>query len=110
MEGADRDFRGTVPTGEFGVIKRGANGEAKPLAFSGAGVLEEEISLIDGKTRIATCVAPEPTDIAASTRDAISDLLVRQPSMDRKILLIPRQVASQRLRATSAGRYSSSAA
>jgi hypothetical protein len=54
MEGGDRDFRGIVPTSEVGVI----NCEVKPVAFSGAGVFEDEISLIDGKTRIATCIAP----------------------------------------------------
>lgn len=100
-EGDDGDFLGIILTGEVDVVKRGANGEDKQLAVIGPGASLGEMSLIDGKPRFATCIAREPTDIAVLTRDTIYDILVLQPSLGNKVLLILLQVASQRLRETS---------
>lgn len=100
-EDDDGDFLGIILTGEVNVVKRGANGEARQLAVIGPGTSVGEMSLINGKPRFATCVAREPTDIAVLTRDTIYDILVLQPSLGNKVLLILLQIASQRLRETS---------
>ncbi len=100
-EDDDGDFLGIILTGEVDVVKRGANGEDKQLAVIGPGASVGEMSLIDGKPRFATCIAREPTDIAVLTRDTIYDILVLQPSLGNKVLLILLQLASQRLRETS---------
>jgi CRP-like cAMP-binding protein len=101
QEDDDGDFLGIILTGEVDVVKRGANGEAKQLAVIGPGASVGEMSLINGRPRFATCIAREPTDIAVLTRDAIYDILVLQPSLGNKVLLILLQIASQRLRETS---------
>jgi CRP-like cAMP-binding protein len=97
----DGDFLGIILTGEVDIVKRGANGEVKQLAVIGPGASVGEMSLIDGKPRFAACVVREPTDIAVLTRDTIYDILVLQPSLGKKVLPIPLQGASQRLRETS---------
>lgn len=100
-EGDDGDFLAIVLTGEVDVFKRGANGEAKHLAIIRPGASVGEMSLINGEPRFATCIAREPTDIAVLTRDTIYDILVLQPSLGSKVLLILLQITSQRLRETS---------
>ena len=83
------------------MLKRGKDGQEKQLALIGPGVSFGELSLIDGKPRFATCVATEPTDVAILTRDSIFDILVLQPSLGSKLLLLFLQSTSQRLRETS---------
>ncbi len=100
-EDEEGDFLGIVLTGEVAVLKRGKDGQEKQLALIGPGVSFGELSLIDGKPRFATCVATEPTDVAILTRDSIFDILVLQPSLGSKLLLLFLQSTSQRLRETS---------
>ncbi len=100
-EDEEGDFLGIVLTGEVAVLKRGKDGQEKHLAVIGPGVSFGELSLIDGKPRFATCIATEPTDVAILTRDSIFDILVLQPSLGSKLLLLFLQSTSQRLRETS---------
>lgn len=100
-EDEEGDFLGIVLTGEVAVHKRGQDGREKQLAVIGPGTSFGELSLIDGKPRFATCVAMEPTDIAILTRDSIFDILVLNPSLGSKLLLLFLQSTSQRLRETS---------
>lgn len=97
-EGDDGDFLVIILTGQVSVLKTGRNGEHKQLAVVGPGASLGEMSLINGKPRLATCVAKEPTDMAVLTRDTLYDTLVLHPSLGNKVLLILLQVLSNRLR------------
>jgi CRP/FNR family cyclic AMP-dependent transcriptional regulator len=97
-EGDDGDFLVIVLTGQVAVIKSGGNGNDKLLAVVGPGASLGEMSLINGKPRLATCVAKEPTDMAVLTRDTLYDTLVLHPSLGNKVLLILLQILSDRLR------------
>lgn len=97
-EGDDGDFLVIILTGQISVVKTGRNGEHKQLAVVGPGASLGEMSLINGKPRLATCVAKEPTDMAVLTRDTLYDTLVLHPSLGNKVLLILLQILSDRLR------------
>ena len=97
-EGDDGDFLVIILTGQVAVIKAGANADHKQLAVVGPGASLGEMSLINGKPRLATCVAKEPTDMAVLTRDTLYDTLVLHPSLGNKVLLILLQILSNRLR------------
>ena len=100
-EDDDGDFLGILLTGEVAIFKRGSGAENKLLSVVGPGASLGEMSLIDGQPRFATCVAREPTDIAVLTRDTIYDILVLQPSLGSKLLLLLLHINLQRLRETS---------
>ena len=97
-EGDDGDFLVIILTGQVAVVKTGRNGEHKQLAVVGPGASLGEMSLINGKPRLATCIAKEPTDMAVLTRDTLYDTLVLHPSLGNKVLLILLQILSDRLR------------
>jgi CRP-like cAMP-binding protein len=97
-EGDDGDFLVIILTGQVAVIKSGRDGNDKQLAVVGPGASLGEMSLINGKPRLATCVAKEPTDMAVLTRDTLYDTLVLHPSLGNKVLLILLQILSDRLR------------
>ncbi len=97
-EGDDGDFLVIILTGQISVVKTGRNGEHKQLAVVGPGASLGEMSLINGKPRLATCIAKEPTDMAVLTRDTLYDTLVLHPSLGNKVLLILLQILSDRLR------------
>jgi CRP/FNR family transcriptional regulator, cyclic AMP receptor protein len=101
-EGEEGEYLVIVLTGEVAVLKQDATGNPIKIADVGPGASLGEMSLINGQPRFATCIAQEPTDIAVLTRDSIYDILVLQPSLGNKILLILLQNVSQRLRETSA--------
>jgi CRP/FNR family transcriptional regulator, cyclic AMP receptor protein len=100
-EGDQGEYLVIILTGEVAVIKHDAAGNAIKIADVGPGASLGEMSLINGQPRFATCIAQEPTDIAVLTRDSIYDILVLQPSLGNKILLILLQSVSKRLRETS---------
>ncbi len=97
-EDDDGDFLVIILAGQVAVLKRGHNGEHKQLALVGPGASLGEMSLINGKPRLATCIAKEPTDMAVLTRDTLYDTLVLDPSLGNKVLLILLQILSDRLR------------
>lgn len=97
-EGDDGEFLVIILSGQVAVIKSGRNGDDKQLAVVGPGASLGEMSLINGKPRLATCVAREPTDMAVLTRDTLYDILVLHPSLGNKVLLVLLQILSDRLR------------
>lgn len=99
-EGGEGDFMVIVLTGEVSVIKQDYDGARKQIATVGPGCSLGEMSLVDGRPRFASCIAREPTDFAVLTRDSIYDILVLNPSLGNKVLLIILQNVSQRLRDT----------
>jgi CRP-like cAMP-binding protein len=95
-EGDDGDFLVIILTGQVAVIKSGRNGHDKQLAVVGPGASLGEMSLINGKPRLATCIAKEPTDMAVLTRDTLYDTLVLNPSLGNKVLLILLKILHRR--------------
>lgn len=99
-ENDDGDFLCIVLTGEVAILKENADGEQKVLSVIGPGAAFGEMSIIDGKPRFASCVAREPTDFAVLTRDTIYDILLLEPSLGSKVLLLLLYHSLERLRET----------
>lgn len=99
-EGDSGDFLVIILTGEVAVVKSNQEGEARLIANVGPGASLGEMSLIDGLPRFASCIAREPTDFAVLSRDNLSDILIFNPSLGNKVLLILLQIMSKRLRET----------
>jgi len=60
------------------------------------------MSLIDGQTRFATCISTEPVDFAVLDRKALNEVLVSQPRLGNKLLLLLLQLMAKRLRDSGA--------
>lgn len=101
QEGDEGDFLLIMLTGEVAIVKGDPATEMKRIATVGPGASIGELSLIDGAPRFASCIANEPCDFAILTRDTLYDILVLDPSLGNKLLLIILQIVSQRLRDTS---------
>lgn len=99
-EGDDGDFLVIILTGEVAVIKH-TDGHHKLIATVGPGAVLGEMSLVDGIPRFASCIASEPTDFAVLTRDTLYDLMVSEPALGGKVLLLLLQLLTRRLRDTS---------
>ena len=99
-EGDDGDFLGIVLTGEVSILKQHADGQQRLLSVIGPGATFGEMSIIDGKPRFATCVGREPTDFAVLTRDTVYDILLLEPSLGSKLLLLLLYHSLERLRET----------
>lgn len=99
-ENEDGDFLCIVLTGEVSVLKKGADGEQRLLSVIGPGATFGEMSIIDGKPKFATCVARVPTDFAVLTRDTVYDILLLEPSLGSKLLLLLLYHSLERLRET----------
>lgn len=99
-ENDEGDFLCIVLTGEVSVLKQDAAGQQKLLSVIGPGAAFGEMSIIDGKPRFATCVARIPTDFAVLTRDTIYDILLLEPSLGSKLLLLLLYHSLERLRET----------
>jgi CRP-like cAMP-binding protein len=60
------------------------------------------MSLIDGQARFATCISTEPVDFAVLDRKALNEVLVSQPRLGNKLLLLLLQLMAKRLRDSGA--------
>ena len=98
QEGDVGDFLIMVLTGRMDVLKADATGESKVVAHILPGGILGEMSLIDGQHRFATCLTREPTDFAVLSRQALNEILVDNPRLGNKLLLILLQLMAQRLR------------
>jgi CRP-like cAMP-binding protein len=99
-ENEDGSFLCIVLTGKVAILKQDVDGRQKLLSVIGPGAAFGEMSVIDGKPRFATCVAREPTDFAVLTRDVIYDILLLEPSLGSKLLLLLLYHSLERLRET----------
>lgn len=100
-EGEDGDFLLVVLTGKIAVQKSMPAGEIKLITMVGPGASLGEMSLIDGHPRFASCVTVEPTDFAVLTRVGLNEILINQPRLGNKLLLVLLQMMTRRLRDAS---------
>lgn len=71
------------------------------IAEVSAGTLLGEMSMIDGKPHMASCVAITPLDFAVFSRDTLNAILINTPRLGNKLLLTMLQLVSARLRDAS---------
>ena len=95
------DFLVILLTGKVDVVKQAKDGSTKFIAAVGPGSSLGEMSLIDGQARFSTCIAAEPVDFAVLDRKALNDILVTQPRLGNKLLLLLLQLMATRLRDAS---------
>jgi len=100
-EGDAGDFMLMLIEGRVEVRKRDGHGEARAIATVEAGHTLGEMSMIDGEPRFATCVATEPSLVAALDRDHLARVIVEQPMLGAKVLMEMVLMLSQSLRRTS---------
>jgi CRP-like cAMP-binding protein len=100
-EGDGGDFMLMVVQGKVEVRKRDRWNTPQLLAVVEAGQTLGEMSMIDGKSRFATCIAAEPTDIAVLDRESLARIIVEKPLLGAKVLMELVLMLSQRLRTTS---------
>jgi CRP-like cAMP-binding protein len=101
-EGEDGDFMLMLIEGRVEVRKRDHSGAQRTIAAVEAGRTLGEMSMIDGEPRFATCVALEPSLVAALDRENLARIIIEQPMLGAKILMELVLMLSQRLRLTSA--------
>jgi CRP-like cAMP-binding protein len=100
-EGEAGDFMMLVVEGRVEVFKQDRWNTPRLIAVVEEGKTLGEMSMIDGEPRFATCVAVEPSVIAALSRDALALIILEQPMLGAKILMQLAVMLSQRLRQTS---------
>ena len=100
-EGDAGGFMVIVLTGSIRVEKRAASGENKEVALAGPGAFLGEMSLIDGKPRFASCVSVEPSDLAVLPRENLNALMLDNPRLAQKLLLMLLRLMAARLRVTT---------
>ncbi|MBL8489001.1 MAG: cyclic nucleotide-binding domain-containing protein [Rhodocyclaceae bacterium] len=100
-EGEEGDFLLVVLTGKVAVKKAMPTNETKVITMVGPGASLGEMSLIDGHPRFASCLTVEPTDFAVLTRDELNEILINQPRLGNKLLLVLLQMMAHRLRDAS---------
>jgi CRP-like cAMP-binding protein len=101
-EGDHGDFMLLIVSGTVDIFKQGADGERQLMTSVAAGMTLGEMSMVDGEPRFATCVATDTVLFAVLTRDAMASIIVEQPSLGTKILIVLVTMLTQRLRQTSA--------
>jgi len=94
-EGEAGDSLFVVLTGELAVSKRSGNADI-PLAVVGPGEVQGELAVLEGRPRSATVRAVGPATLLRLRREALLDVLGRQPELALALL---RTIAG-RLRAT----------
>jgi len=100
-EGEPGDFMMIVVEGRIEVFKQDQWNAPRLIAVVEPGKTIGEMSMIDGEPRFATCVAVEPTTIAALSADHLARIILEQPILGAKILMQLALMLSQRLRQTS---------
>lgn len=102
QEGDAGDYMLLIIHGRIEIFKRDFTGIQQSMAGAGPGMAVGEMSMIDGETRFATCIAMEATTFAVLTRDNVIELILDRPALGAKVLIKIITLLSQRLRHTSA--------
>jgi len=100
-EGEAGGFLVIVLTGRIRVVKRSAAGESVEVALAGPGAFLGEMSLIDGKPRFASCISAEPADLAVLPRENLAALMVDNPRLAQKLMMMLLRLMATRLRDTT---------
>jgi CRP/FNR family cyclic AMP-dependent transcriptional regulator len=101
-EGDVDDYMLLIIQGMVEIVKTDSHGNLQPMTTVGAGATLGEMSMIDGETRFATCVALEPTTFAVLSRDSMVQIILEEPGLGAKVLVKLVTLLSHRLRQTSA--------
>jgi CRP-like cAMP-binding protein len=101
-EGDQGDFMLLIVSGGVDIFKQGTGGARQLMTSVGPGMTLGEMSMVDGEPRFATCVATDAVLFAVLTRDAMANIIVEEPSLGTKILIVLVTMLTQRLRQTSA--------
>jgi CRP-like cAMP-binding protein len=98
VEGDAGDFGMLLLRGRVGVFKRGTSGQERRIGEAGPGETLGEMSMIDGRPRVASCVTDEETEFAVLDRDELSAILASDPRLGIKVLIELVQLLSRKLR------------
>ena len=99
-EGEEGEHALIILSGSVDVRKLSPEGKSVTIANVCCGSSLGEMSLIDGESRFASCVATEPTDFAVFTRHDLNEMLVMHPRLTNKFLIKLMQILVGRLRTT----------
>ena len=100
-EGDTDDFMVFVLEGLINIVKTDAHGERRSMTYVGPGSTLGEMSMIDGESRFATCIAIDATIFSVFSRDSMVRIIMEEPALGAKILIKLVTLLSQRLRDTS---------
>ena len=100
-EGDSGDFMLMLIEGSVEVVKRNRAGQPRTIAVVEPGRTLGEMSMIDGEPRSASCVAVEPSLLAALHREDLARIIIEQPMLGAKILMELVLMLSRGLRTTS---------
>ena len=100
-EGEQGDFALFVISGRVRVLKRDHAGGERDIGDVAAGEILGEMSMIDGRPRVATCAAAVATEFAVIDREALTGLLAEDAQLGIKVLIELVQHLSQKLRIAS---------
>ncbi len=96
-EGDEGDFLAFLVTGKAVILKKVDHVDTVVREIN-PGEMIGEMSLIDGRRRIATCVTTEPSDFAVLSLQSLNALLSDHPRLGNKFLLMLLKLATSRLR------------
>lgn len=99
-EGETGDFMLILISGLVQVVKADQAGHRKEIGVLGAGHSIGDMSLLDGKSRSASCIAVDDSVFAVLDRDSLGRLINADPRTGAVLLLDLAQNLSQRLRDT----------
>lgn len=97
---AEGNFLMLVLSGSVRVEKYMPGGGIQVIGEVKVGGSLGELSLIDGRSRVANCYTNTPTDVAVLTRDALDHIFAHHPRLGNKFLLALLGEMTMRLRET----------
>lgn len=96
-EAEEGDFLIIVLTGAVNVVKVDGNGK-KYVVQVGPGAVLGEMSMFSHQRRFASCITEQPCDFAVLTRTALNQLLLDNPRLANKLMLVLLHMITERLR------------
>lgn len=87
-QGEVGEFMFFVLTGHVDVFVRTPEGRVVPVAQVGPGAALGDMSMIDRRSRSASCVAADPVDMVVLTHTAFKDIMLTLPRLGNKLLLL----------------------
>jgi CRP-like cAMP-binding protein len=100
-EGDEGDFCLLLLRGSIGVFKHDAGGHDVRIGEAAPGEILGEMSMIDGHTRVASCIADTEVDFGVIDREGVTAIIVDDPRLGVKVLIELVQHLSGKLRTAS---------
>lgn len=98
QEGEEGDHLILILSGHVIVSKQDLAGKPHSLAMVGEGSILGEMSLVDGQTRFASCIAAETVRFALMSKSDLNELLALHPRLANKFLMMLLHIMVERLR------------